>query len=92
MTMEASTPAAAATERIVVWSYPWAAKADLAASRMARRVPADRGPPLPGTAATGVLAALTASPVLVMRVPYRSAASIANDCLPTIIDKLYWPP
>jgi len=86
MTIEASTPAAAATARIVVWSYPWAANADLAASRMARRVPAERGPPLPGTAAGGVLAALTASPVLAMRLPYRPRGTLANDRLPTIVD------
>jgi hypothetical protein len=48
MTIEASIPAAAATARMVVCSYPRAANADRAASRMARRVPADRGPPVPG--------------------------------------------
>src|SRR2546421_6370155 len=42
MTMEASTPARAATARIVVCSYPRAANVVRAAPSMARRVPADR--------------------------------------------------
>jgi hypothetical protein len=43
MTMEASTPARAATARIVVCSYPRAANVVRAASRMARREASGRG-------------------------------------------------
>src|SRR6185312_259863 len=56
--MEGSTPAVAATARMVVCSKPRAANADRAAPRMARRVPAERGPPCPGTAALVVSADL----------------------------------
>jgi hypothetical protein len=57
MTIEASTPARAATARMVARSYPRAANIARAASRMARRVPSDRGPPVPGTPA-GIAAPL----------------------------------
>src|SRR6266566_8778439 len=76
MTMEASTPARAATARIVVCSYPRAANVARAAPRMARRVPADRGPPVPGT---GADESLTGS-------PYRAPARDANACLQTLVD------
>src|SRR5580704_18384301 len=49
MTIDASTSASAATARIVVCSNPRAANIARAARRMARRVPSDRGPPIPGT-------------------------------------------
>jgi hypothetical protein len=60
MTIEASTPARAATARMVVCSYPRAANVARAAPRMARRVPSDRGPPVPGAGLASLAAGLAA--------------------------------
>jgi hypothetical protein len=78
MTIDASTPACAATARMVVCSYPRAANIARAARRMARRVPSDRGPPVPGTGSAWIEGGIVARLLCV------TMLQLTHACWPTI--------
>src|ERR1700722_16557195 len=84
MTMEASTPACAATARMVVCSYPRPANVALAASRMARRVPSERGPPMPSTGPAWP----AAGPAACLLSVTEPTLLFANGCWPTFVDNV----
>jgi hypothetical protein len=84
MTIEASTLACAATARMVVPSYPRAANIARAAPRIARRVPSERGPPVPGTGPAW-LVSVTAARLLSVTV---HSLSLANGRWPTFVDNV----
>src|ERR1700684_3257146 len=87
MTIEASTPARAATARMVVCSYPRAANVARAAPRMARRVPSDRGPPVP-SAGLPWPAWPAGGPEAWLLSLTASTLPFANGCWPTFVDNI----